>query len=426
MLLLASCGSSTGGVIDARGTDSAPAHDDATISASIDAAHDAADDANLTDAPIGPKPVVSITSGPTGSTEDPLPSIAFTTTNDATMSRCEVDTGGFNECTSPFTSSLLSSGQHTILVQASNIYGTGSAMTSFTEDLPTWTTGSQETSPSARDYLAMTYDSTKGRVVMFGGSVNATFPIDTWLWNGSSWSHPTPTHSPTGRNQAAMTFDSNRSVSVMFGGSSTAAALDETWEWNGADWTEAAPVDSPSGRLSPALIYDSVDGYTLLFGGQDATGTLYKDTWTWDGTNWTQLFPVHSPSARFGAGIAYDATHSRAVLYGGEEEGQSLDDTWLWNGTDWTQPAQQSSIGSFSYSNMVFDSTTGRVVLVVDGVTAQWDGDLWSRVSPPTAIARVITPGVAYDSAHDDVVVFGGFDDGANGLSDSTWLYSPE
>ena len=52
-----------------------------------------------------------------------------------------------------------------------------------------WTQVSPATSPSARYSEAMATDPS-GNAVLFGGN-GATLALgDTWLWNGTSWSHP--------------------------------------------------------------------------------------------------------------------------------------------------------------------------------------------------------------------------------------------
>ena len=47
-----------------------------------------------------------------------------------------------------------------------------------------------------------------------------------------------------------MAYDSTRGVIVVFGGSNSNFTLGDTWEWNGIDWTQRSPASSPSVRPS--------------------------------------------------------------------------------------------------------------------------------------------------------------------------------
>src|SRR5258708_30934628 len=88
-----------------------------------------------------------------------------------------------------------------------------------------WGPISTGSAPPGREFGAMTYDSGRGRTVLFGGdqyfSGSSTVPpylADTWEWDGSSWINVTPAVSPPGLSGAAMAYDSRRGVSVLFGG----------------------------------------------------------------------------------------------------------------------------------------------------------------------------------------------------------------
>ena len=93
------------------------------------------------------------------------------------------------------------------------------------------------TKPAARSNFGMAYDSRRGKVVLFGGCCNGTSPTDqfddTWEWNGTVWTKVAP---PViaGRHTVGMTFDSNRGRTVMFGGYkyNLGGPNGETWEYH--------------------------------------------------------------------------------------------------------------------------------------------------------------------------------------------------
>src|SRR4029077_10949275 len=154
---------------------------------------------------------------------------------------------------------------------------------------------------------------------------------------------PTPAASPTltpqapkPRALAAVTYDSDRSELVIFGGQGPPTAtsafeyLGDTWTRSSAGWKQAS-VTGPSPRFAATMAYDSSQHVAVLFGG-DASG----ETWTWDGKSWTQQHPATSPPPRQDASMVYDAGHQVVVLFGGQRA-QQLNDTWVWDGVNWKQ-----------------------------------------------------------------------------------------
>ena len=97
-----------------------------------------------------------------------------------------------------------------------------------------------------------------------------------------------------------MTYDSVRGRVVLFGGGNTYGPLADTWEWDGADWTQRTPTTAPEARMDCGIAFDPVRGVTVVFGGYGIGGGQLGDTWTWDGTSWTHLLPATSPGAREG------------------------------------------------------------------------------------------------------------------------------
>ena len=66
---------------------------------------------------------------------------------------------------------------------------------------------------------------------------------------GLDWTQVTPANSPSARSQHAMTYDSVRGKVVMFGGTDGIFnQVNDTWEYDGANWTQITTTLSPSGR----------------------------------------------------------------------------------------------------------------------------------------------------------------------------------
>lgn len=140
----------------------------------------------------------------------------------------------------------------------------------------------------------MSYDSKRHETIIFGGSPAEGEPEtlynDTWIWNGQTWRKHTGTNPPA-RNGHAMTYDSERRVILLFGGWSNngRVKLGDMWQWDGKDWSEIKLMGKkPSGRGIAGMAYDPHRKVAVLFGGDGENGKL-KDTWEWDGVKWSEI-----------------------------------------------------------------------------------------------------------------------------------------
>ena len=83
-----------------------------------------------------------------------------------------------------------------------------------------------DTGPDARAACSLVFAGTE--CVLFGGNNGATRFGDTWFWNGKFWTQRQDI-GPSPRSGMAMTWDSDRNRIVLFGGS-TGSAAGDTWE----------------------------------------------------------------------------------------------------------------------------------------------------------------------------------------------------
>ena len=299
---------------------------------------------------------------------------------------------------------------------------------------PRWTAISSPIRPSSRWQQAMSFDSLRGTVVLFGGRTGSTTYVnDTWEFDGEVWRLIPTTNPPVARNLADMVFDRARGESVMFGGSVVGfPTANETWTWNGGSWTLKSPAASPPRRWLPALAYDSNRNVVVLFGGMVSGATEGNDTWEWDGTSWAQVFTANAPSPRM-TRLAYDSARGRLVMFGGNRSGgPAFDDTWEYDGVTWVQVPTPVAPLARSAHVLEFDVSSQRVVLFGGysyvtnqnfGDTWEFDGTTWTQVFPPSSpLPRRGSDQSAYDSTTGRVVVFGGLADPGT-LTDETWVY---
>jgi uncharacterized protein (TIGR03437 family) len=145
-------------------------------------------------------------------------------------------------------------------------------------------------------------------------------------------------------------------------------------------------------------------------------------------TNWTRQIPQNFPPERSGHSMAYDSAHGQVVLFGGSNGGNAdvLNDTWVWDGANWTQKSPQTSPPARYRHVMAYDSAHGEVVLFGGssnvGDTWIWDGSNWTEKSPATSPPARLNAAMSYDAAHGQIVLFGGIGQKLNDLGD-TWLW---
>ncbi len=151
--------------------------------------------------------------------------------------------------------------------------------------------------------------------------------------------------------------------------------------------------------------------------------------------DWVLRSPAWSPHARTGAGMAYDGARGRSVLFGGmywdPAAAHYLSDTWVWDGAAWVEKTPPTSPPARAPGAMAYDSARDRVVLFGGQNAAggpyrdtwEWDGSTWAIRTPATSPRARFGVAMAYDSQRARVVLFGGVT-GAGGLAlADTWVW---
>src|SRR6185295_7901275 len=160
----------------------------------------------------------------------------------------------------------------------------------------TWTLRSTA-GPGKRSSFALAYDSIRNRTVLFGGRLDEAptyaeeWANDTWVWESGAgtWQQLNPAIRPSGRSGHAMSFDSTRGVVVLLGGEYVAqnytnsvvtALSSETWEWDGVNW--ASPPFAYNfccGIEWHSMVYETARQQVLLF--QNTGRTVNDPMITW-------------------------------------------------------------------------------------------------------------------------------------------------
>ena len=96
---------------------------------------------------------------------------------------------------------------------------------------------------------------------------------------------------------------------VLYGGLGDLNPIN-TWTYDGTTWTLEFPANQPLTVYGASGVFDPNLDAVIVFGGADA-GVAQNRTWLWTGSNWEQVITARSPGAREGAGIAYDVVLGR-------------------------------------------------------------------------------------------------------------------
>lgn len=289
---------------------------------------------------------------------------------------------------------------------------------------PEWTQRSPVTTPSAREDHAMTYDSVRGVVVLFGGQLTGgSLSNETWTWNGTNWTLKS-TSGPVARAGHSMVFDPTLGTAVMFGGSGAGGTLQDTWQWNGTTWTAAGTGNFVGPRSNHSSVYRGTASKTIVYTGDSSPmGRIYS----YSSPTWFSNDFASGPSSRSGPVMAYDTARSVAVMYGGMGIFSSPTSTSELGPTGWSTVGG-SSPGARLEHAMAYHGALAATVLVgglnsADDNTWLWDGSAWTSfdVSAPTARYKHT---MAYDSSRGVVVLFGGSEHGSGSVLGDTWELS--
>ena len=295
-----------------------------------------------------------------------------------------------------------------------------------------WTYTGRLTSLSSERYgHAMIYDSLAAKFILFGGDHFGTRLSDTWTYDLSrnNWTELTPSSSPGARNFHSMVYNSKYDKVILFGGWG-GFYLSDTWVYHleSNKWTNMNPGNPPNGRAEHSMVYDSNLDKVILFGGYNGTSRL-NDTWVYDlDTNtWTEMNSLISPSARRGHTMIYHSREHKGVLFGGDDANPGyLDDTWVYDleTNTWTQKNALNPPYPRNHHAMTYEGHSSKVI--VFGGTDRSEHDLtWSydlNTNIWTPLAKIIEESVgsiaglwwqyhtlAYDSYLEKVVYFGGY-----------------
>lgn len=200
--------------------------------------------------------------------------------------------------------------------------------------------------PTCLAFCGLAYDIIRDRVVLYSG-------VETWEFDGQDWARLSPLFSgpPPGLlyADAQLAYDSRREVCVLVGVraviGSTACQCMETWEWDGVTWTHVDTEHAPAARDRHAMIYDSASGYVVLHGGTNSrTRTTFGDTWLYDGLDWIEMTSA-GPLPREDHVLGFDPVREVVICHGGLRSPSQIATAETWE-LSVVVPASYASFGA--------------------------------------------------------------------------------
>lgn len=303
--------------------------------------------------------------------------------------------------------------------------------------------------PAAREGAAMTWDPTRGSLVLFGGANEDSGDFnDTWLWDGG-WTRLTTTGTPPARARSRLAFHDTLAGTVMHGGQGANIDLATMFVLRGSAWTtlDVGAAVAPPATSNHDLEYDPARDQLLL--------VTSDETWLRTSTGWRRanagVDPVAgAPQARDDAAMAYDPVRQRTMLFGGAATQNITStvcdggfgrcgDSWEFDGARWTQRSLSgTSPGRRSGAGLVIDEPTGNAYLYggstsaspcdqsasnfCDGIYRITGAGVSARLSPAVRPPPRTDAAVVFDPVLRRVIVHGGNNNGTV-LSD-TWAYT--
>lgn len=288
--------------------------------------------------------------------------------------------------------------------------------------------------PFHADSTASAYDSSRGRLIFYGGLSNdqdvwTGATQDTWELVDERWLRIAPTDpegdgDPNPLCDHAMTFDTRRGVAVMFGGMESCYydnTVDDLWEYDGTSWRLVTPTDpegdgNPARRFGSSLVFDEAREVVLLYGGEGPEAD-YADLWEYDGVSWRLLRDgtanlADGPGYRSYAPVAYDPVSESVILTAGYAAVN--EDVWVWDGASWTSvtPVDDLADGTPTHTDLRgaaggFDRDRG-VWILVTGSVWEWDGAEWRDLGAPPPGVDAWMPPHAWHAARGELVTVQG------------------
>lgn len=186
----------------------------------------------------------------------------------------------------------------------------------------TWVEVTPPGSPTPREGHAMAFDSENDLIIMYGGFDGFNYLFETWTYSttGNIWMSLNPASHPPARAWTAMSYDTEKDYVVLFGGLEQFQQTGDTWKYelSGNAWTPLFPMSVPRERHGHSMVYDESQGLHIITGGY-VRGMVWSDTWMYNSTSvmWENKPLGDDPMPRANHSLVYDSVNEEVYLFGG-------------------------------------------------------------------------------------------------------------
>ncbi len=278
----------------------------------------------------------------------------------------------------------------------------------------------------------MVYDSAGHRMLALD-QVNSGGSARVFAYDGSSWTPLTATGQipPGPRYGGSWVYDSTRNVGLLFSGSLNCGACTLTntlFAFSGTNWQQLSWVGTtPPASAGAFGAFDPRRGRAIFLLGTQTAGD-YWVTWEWTGTAW-ERGPTFGPVSI--DSFAFDTVRNVGFVAGSGAFNGVVNPEDVWEYT----PGATAAAGSWRHvtitgtpydagisSTLAFDPFRGRMlrcfgrgssiisyspaILTWDPYASTWQHLNYNEYLPESASRGAA--GVAYDTARDALVIFGG------------------
>ena len=117
-------------------------------------------------------------------------------------------------------------------------------------------------------------------------TMNNAVPVNyIAVWNGATWQQRFPANAPAARYHGTMAWDPSRGATVMYGGQSNTTGYLDTWTWDGTTWTQLPLASTPT--TLGQLAFDYSRGVLSLYLDRPSLGP--SELWDLLATGWVRV-----------------------------------------------------------------------------------------------------------------------------------------
>ncbi|HEY6380160.1 MAG TPA: kelch repeat-containing protein, partial [Candidatus Dormibacteraeota bacterium] len=203
--------------------------------------------------------------------------------------------------------------------------------------------------PSALAVIALEQDPAAGQVVAIAlccvgpdGRPGPGPRLQTWTWDGATWTPAHPSTELSGGGQMEMAYDATtrRLIAVVGGGS---GRLTATWAWDGSTWTQLHPTPPSVDESSTITMAadPSTGSIVILKAVPPASVAVSRQQpmAIWTGATWTAISsPEPSPqvdTTTHATQPFFEPHLGRLIVLGSPEHDFSR--AWMWTGRSWLE-----------------------------------------------------------------------------------------